>query len=147
MLFKRISRGSAETVFVVCKNVSGSTVTAGYHVVWDVGASADGVRVTQADAADLNAYAGIADSDIANNAFGLIQVYGYRSSAFIFTSLGTSAPGVTYDVINSNWGVTPTAADASSATNKAFGFMCATVVSSTTSSQYDTTAAVFVRAL
>ena len=147
MLFKRISRSSAETIFVVAKNVSGSTVTAGYHVVWDVGTSADGVRVSQADTADLNAYAGIADSDIADGEYGLIQVYGYRSSAYIYTSLGTSAAGTTYNVINGEWGVTPTAASASSAVNKAFGFMCATVVSSTTSSQYHTTAAVFVRAL
>ena len=147
MLFKRISRSSAEVVFVVCRNVSGSTVTAGYHVVWDVGASADGVRVSQADTADLNAYAGIADSDIADGDYGLIQVYGYRSSAFIYSSLGTSQAGTTYDVINGQWGVTPTAGDASSGVNKAFGFMCATVVSSTTSSQYGVTAAVFVRAL
>lgn len=146
MLFKRISRASAETVFVVAKNVSGSTATAGYHVVWDVGASADGVRVTQASTADLNAYAGIADSDIANNAYGLLQVYGYRSSAYIYSSAGSSVAGTTYTVIDSDWGVTPSAASASSGVNKAFGFMAAAVTASS-SSQFHTTAAVFVRAL
>lgn len=146
MLFKRISRSSAETVFVVAKNVSGSTATAGYHVVWDVGASADGVRVTQADTADLNAYAGIADSDIADGEYGLLQVYGYRSSAYIYSSAGSSVAGTTYDVINGEWGVTPDTSGASSGTNKAFGFMCAAVTASS-SSQYHTTAAVFVRAL
>ena len=146
MLFKRISRASAETVFVVAKNVSGSTATAGYHVVWDTGASADGVRVTQATTAALNAYAGIADSDIADSAYGLLQVYGYRSSAYIYSSAGSSVAGTTYDVINAEWGVTPTAASASSATNKAFGVMMAAVTASS-SSQFHTTAAVFVRAL
>ena len=147
MLFKRISRASAETIFCVVKNVSGSTATAGYHVVWDVAANVDGVRVTQATTGDLNAYAGIADSDIADGDFGLIQVYGYRSSAYIYTSAGTSTAGTTYNVITGEWGVTPTAATASPANLKAFGFMCATVVSSATTSQYHTTAAVFVRAL
>lgn len=146
MLFKRISRSTAETIFLVAKNVSGSTVTAGYHVVWDVGASADGVRVTQADTADLNAYAGIADSDIADDAYGLLQVYGYRSSAYIYSSAGSSVAGTTYNVINSDWGVTPDTSGASSASAKAFGFMCAAVTASA-SSQYHTTAAVFVRAL
>jgi hypothetical protein len=146
MLFKRISRASAETIFVVAKNVSGSTMTAGYHVVWDVGASADGVRVSQANTADLNAYAGIADSDIANGDYGLLQVYGYRASAYIYSSAGSSVAGTTYNVINAEWGVTPTAASASSAVAKAFGFMCAAVTASS-SSQFHTTAAVFVRAL
>lgn len=41
MIFKRMSRTSGETVFIVCKNVSGSTATAGYAVVFDTGASAD----------------------------------------------------------------------------------------------------------
>ncbi len=147
MLFKRISRASAETVFVVCKNVSGSTVTAGYHVVWDTGTSSDGVRVTQASTADLNAYAGIADSDIADGDYGLIQVYGFRSSAYLWTSAGTSPAGVTFTVIDSKWGITPSTSGASDATAKAFGFMCAVVVSSTATSAYNTTAAVFVRAL
>ena len=146
MLFKRISRASAETIFCVAKNVSGSTATAGYSVVWDTGASADGVRVTQASTADLNAYAGIADSDIANGDYGLLQVYGYRSSAYIFSSTGSSLAGSTFDVRDSEWGVMPSAAAASSGVNKGFGFMCAAVAASSSSS-YNTTAAVFVRAL
>jgi len=146
MLFKRISRASAEVAYIVAKNVSGSTMTAGYHCVFDIGASADGVRVTQASTADLNAYAGIVDSDIADSAYGLIQVYGYRSSAYIFSSTGSSVAGTTYDVRDSEWGVMPSAGAASSAVAKAFGFMCAAVAASSSSS-YNTTAAVFVRSL
>ena len=132
MLFKRISRASAEVAYIVAKNVSGSTMTAGYHCVFDVGASADGVRVTQASTADLNAYAGIVDSDIADAGYGLIQVYGYRSSAYIYSSAGSSVAGTTYTVIDSDWGVTPSAASASSGVNKAFGFMAAAVTASRT---------------
>lgn len=143
MLFKRVSRAQAETVFVVVKNVSGSTITAGYSCVFDVGASVDGVRVTQASAADLQAYAGIADSSIANNAYGLVQVYGYRSSAYIYSSTGSSVAGDNLTVVAAEWGLTPAA---TAGTSKAFGFLCAAVTASS-SSQFHTTAAVFVRAL
>ena len=67
MIFKRVGRTSAETIFVVIQNVSGSTATAGYALVFDVGASVDGVRVTQASSTDLQAFAGVADSDIYKN--------------------------------------------------------------------------------
>lgn len=143
MLFKRISRASPETVFVVAKNVSGGTLTAGYSCVWDTGASADGVRVTQATTAALQAYAGVADADIANNDYGLIQVYGYRSSIRIYSSTGSSAAGDNLITVNGQWGLLPAT---SGATAKAFGFLCAAVAGSS-SSQYLTTAAAFIRAL
>lgn len=143
MLFKRISRASPEVVFVVAKNVSGGTLTAGYACVWDTGASADGVRVTQATTAALQAFAGCADSDIANNDYGLIQVYGYRSSVRIYSSTGSSAAGDNLGTVNAQFGLLPAT---SSGTSKAFGFLCAAVAGSS-SSQYLTTAAAFIRAL
>jgi hypothetical protein len=68
MLFKRISRTDAEKIYIVVQNVSGSTVTAGYHVVFDVSTTGDGIRVTQASSFDLQAYAGCADADIVDDA-------------------------------------------------------------------------------
>jgi len=145
MIFKRVGRTSAETVFIVCQNVSGSTATAGYHVQFDVGASVDGVRVTQCKTTQLQAYAGIADSDIANNGYGLVQVYGYRASAAIYSSTGSSVAGDNLTVVTggSHWGLTPATAVG---TSKAFGFLCAAITASS-SSQFATTAKVFVRAL
>jgi len=143
MLFKRISRASPETGFVVVKNVSGSTITAGYSAVFDVSASVDGVRVTQASATDLQAFAGVADSDIANNAYGLAQVYGYRASVYVYSSTGSSAAGDNLATVADEWGLTP---GATGATAKAFGFLCAAVAGSS-SSRYHTTAAAFIRAL
>lgn len=143
MLFKRVSRSSPETVFIVVKNVSGSTMTAGYSGVFDVGASADGVRVTQASSTDLQAYAGVADSDIANNDYGLMQVYGYRSSALIWSSTGSSVAGDNLVVTAAKWGVTPAA---TAGTAKSFGFLCEAVTASS-SSAFQTTAKVFIRAL
>ena len=143
MLFKRISRASAETVFVVAKNVSGSTLTAGYSAVFDVSASVDGVRVTQASSTDLQAYAGVADSDIANGEYGLLQVYGYRSSVYIWSSTGSSAAGDNLSVVAAKWGLTPAATGGAA---KTFGFLCAAVAASTSSAYY-TSAKAFIRAL
>ncbi len=143
MLFKRISRSTAETVFVVARNVSGSTLTAGYSAVWDVGASTDGVRVTQASSTDLQAYAGVADSDIADGDYGLLQVYGYRASVYIYSSTGSSASGDELTVVADEWGVTP---QATSGDAKSFGFLCE-AVSASSSSQYHLTAKAFIRAL
>ena len=143
MLFKRVSRAQAETVFIVAKNVSGSTLTAGYTCVFDVGASVDGVRVTQASAADLNAYAGVADSSLADGAYGLVQVYGYRSSAYVKTSAGANDSGSPLKPVAGAWA---SEVFAPTATAKAFGFLCE-ALSASSSSQYLTTAKVFIRAL
>lgn len=143
MLFKRASRTSAETAFVVVQNVSGSTMTAGYSAVFDVGASVNGVRVSQADSADLQAYAGVIHADLANSAYGLCQVYGYRASAYVNSSTGSSVAGDILSPMNGGWGLTPSA---TSGTAKAFAFLCESI-SASSSSRYNLTAKVFVRAL
>lgn len=143
MLFKRVSRSAPEVIYMVVQNVSGSTFTAGYSGVFDVSASVDGVRVTQASSTDLQAFAGVADSDIANNAYGLFQVYGYRSSVYIYSSTGSSAAGDNLSPVAAEWGITPST---TAGTSKSFGFLCAAVAGSS-SSRYHTTAAAFIRAL
>ena len=145
MIFKRVSRTGAEVGYIVIQNVSGSTATAGYALVFDVGANVDGVRVTQASATDLQAFVGVADSDIANNAYGLAQVYGYRSSVRIQSSTGSSVAGDNLTVIAgaAHWGLVPAT---TLGTSKAFGFLCEAITAST-SSQFATTAKGFLRAL
>lgn len=143
MLFKRTSRTSPEVAYIVAQNVSGSTLTAGYTAVFDVSASVDGVRVTQASATDLAAFAGVADSDIANSGYGLLQVYGYRSSIYVYSSTGTSAAGDVLGTVAAEWGLTPSA---TSGTAPGFGFLCEAVAASS-SSRYHTTAKAFIRAI
>lgn len=142
MLFKRISRSNAETVFIVVKNVSGSTITAGYACVFDVGSSVDGVRVTQADAEDIAAFAGLADADISDDSYGLAQVYGYRSSGRIWYSSTARTAGNPVGCKSGTWCL-----DADNATTDAqkFGFLCADRAASNASSQIMTK--VFIRAL
>jgi hypothetical protein len=81
VLFQRINRSDAERVFMVAQAVSGGTITAGYPVVWDISASVDGVRVTQAATATLSLLVGIAVDTILNSAYGRIQVYGLQTQA------------------------------------------------------------------
>lgn len=144
MLFKRISRTEAETVFIVVQNVSGSTLTAGYGCVFDTSASVDGVRVTQASAGDTSAFAGVAHSDIANSSYGLIQVYGYRASALISYSSVSVVVGDLLGPYAGQWGLARVAGTSASA--KAFAFACEAVASSTAVA-HTTTAKVFLRAL
>ncbi len=145
MLFKRISRTSAETVFVVVKNVSGGTLTANYSCVWDT-STADGVRVTKNAAATLTLYAGVADADIANNDYGLIQVYGYRSNAYIsYSSVSIVIGDALGPYAAADWGL---ARKADGATGALLGFATAmAAVASSTAVAVYTNAAVFIRAL
>lgn len=143
MLFKKISRSSAEVVKIVVKNVSGSTMAANDAVVFDVGASTDGVRVSQADTADLSAFAGVVDADIADGEYGLVQAYGYRASVNIYNSSTVSGvSGAVLGTFNSQWGLQPAA---SATTTGGFGFLCETVASS--AGAYTTFAKAFIRAL
>jgi len=147
MLFKRISRASAETIFMVVQNVSGGTVTADHNVVFDTGASADGVRVTQAATNTVQAYAGVADADIANNAFGLIQVYGFRSRVLVDTNTTALELGLPLEPFNASFalrGAGKSGSDSDSK-HKAFAFSVAAVASSGSSSTSFQKA--FIRAL
>ena len=82
MIFQRINRTDAETVFVIVYNVAGATLTAGYACRWDI-ATADGIRVTQPTTATFSLLVGLANADIVDSAYGLVQVYGYRASGFV----------------------------------------------------------------
>lgn len=152
MLFSRINRSDAEKIFIIAQNVSGSTMTAGYAAAFDTGASADGVRVSQPTSAAVNAFAGVADEDIANNAYGRIQVYGYRSSVYVTSSAGSSATGDPLTTVASNWGLRPfyggvgVGVSSCVLNYKAFGFLMEAVAGSS-SSTYATTAKAFIRAL
>ena len=143
MLFKRVSRSSPEVIKMVVYNAHGASITAGYAVCFDTGASADGIRVTKCKTSSLSAFAGVVDSDIANGAYGLVQVYGYRASTYVSRStVGTSVTQRLLATENDSWGL-QTRGDSATATG--FGFTCEDVTSSASASY--TTAKAFIRAL
>ena len=143
MLFQRVNRSDPEKIYVVAKNGSGATMTAGYPAFWDVEmTTADGVQVTNSGTSTtLQAFAGVVDADIANGAYGLVQIYGFRSSARILSSAGSSAKGDNITAVAGN-GLGPVAGTGV----KQFGFLCSAITASS-SSQFYTTADIFIRAL
>ena len=143
MLFKRISRSDAETAFIVVKNVSGSTMTAGYHAFFDSSTLADGVGVSMARTEALNSYAGCIDAAIANNGYGLAQVYGYRAAGYVIYS-AIVATGACLMGEDSKWSLTATAV-ANTSGFKSIGFMCEGIAASTASTSKNKR--IFIRAL
>ncbi len=90
MLFQRVNRTDAEKVFVAVYNASGGAFSVGQALQWDVGTSADGIRVTTPATAGLSAFAGLAQGAIANGTYGLAQVYGYNSTASVKPDITTA---------------------------------------------------------
>ena len=76
------------------KNVNNSSITLGMGVTIKIGtgASFDGTQAVMSDsatAADLPGFVGIATQDIATNAYGLIQTFGFCASVLL-SNVGTS---------------------------------------------------------
>lgn len=92
MKFQRLNRTDAEKVFVIVQNVAGATMTAGYACVWDI-SSPDGVRVSKPATATLSLFVGLVDKDIADQAYGLVQAYGYRSAGYVINGTTAIAAG------------------------------------------------------
>jgi len=92
MFFQRINRSDPEKVFITAKNsYSTSAVTAGQAVCWDLTTDIDGVSVTKPTTALINVPAGLVEStSIAAGEYGLIQVYGINTNAYIDGSSGTA---------------------------------------------------------
>lgn len=94
MQFAQILRSDPEKVFAQIRNVSGATISAGIPVEWEVEAITDGNSVTAAKSGSLaGLFAGVSDAALVDDAYGLIQVYGYRTSAYASAASGGSAPG------------------------------------------------------
>jgi hypothetical protein len=92
MLWKQAALGQ-EVGYGVYKNVEASSLTTGYAVALAAAAASfDGNNAclagTAATGRQIN-WIGIAKSDIAPNAYGLVQQYGYCASVFI-SNTGTS---------------------------------------------------------
>ena len=91
MIFKRVNRTLAESVFVVFQANEASIAADDVVALELTAASVDGVKIAQPSTSPtgLNAVVGIADAAISNGAYGLVQVYGYRSTSRVNAS-GTS---------------------------------------------------------
>lgn len=148
MLFQRVNRTDAEKVFVVVYNASGGAFTTGQVLQWDVGTSADGIRVTTPATAGLSAFAGLASAGIANGAYGLAQVYGYTASASLAPDITTAL--VAGSILLPKNGTADLSGDAAAgwdASDGKSGFMIAMQTNTTMTTPVASAHKVFIRAL
>lgn len=94
MLFKRLNRDAGERVFQVMQANAANIAADDVVQLEFTAASVDGVKICQPTSAQLNGVVGIADAAIANGAFGLVQIYGYRSTSRVLLSGSTLPLGV-----------------------------------------------------
>ena len=142
MIFPRITRGNAERMFGIFYNVAGATITANYPGVFDI-STADGVRVSKPATATLSLFAGLANRDIADSAYGLFQVYGYRASGYLTNDTSQAiAAGDILIPVNAQWYL-----GRSAASDGKSGFVYAGESFATATTPAATTKKVFIRAL
>lgn len=94
MIFRRINRDSPEQIFIVVRANEAGVAADDVLQLELTAASVDGVYVVQPNTGELNATIGIADAAIANAAYGLAQIYGYRSTARVLQTGATLTLGV-----------------------------------------------------
>lgn len=95
MLFQQLNRSDAEKVFIICRNTSGASLAANLPVYFETDEQSDGVAVSQMVTAGNLLFAGINHSTLADDGYGLVQVYGKRTSAVVYpvVSSYSAVPG------------------------------------------------------
>lgn len=98
MLFQQLNRSDAEKVFIIGKNTSGSTVSAGAPLYFETDAVTDGNSVSAVNGIleGLGNFAGINHASLANNSYGLIQCFGFRQSAYVSAASAGCAIGIPF---------------------------------------------------
>ena len=93
MEFQRVNRTDPERIFIVVRNsYSTASLTNGQWCAWDTLTDKDGVNVTKPLLQLRAAPAGVAVETSVSGAYGLVQVWGYKSDCRCLggTGLGTS---------------------------------------------------------
>lgn len=94
MLVQGINRTDADKVFVSIRNVSGASISSHIPVELDVVVATDGNAVTATKSGSLSGlFLGVNDSTLADSDYGLAQVYGFRTSAYVSRACAGDTPG------------------------------------------------------
>ncbi len=148
MIFQRVNRTDPERIFIVV--LSNETCAADDCLIWETAsASIDGVKVRITDTGLLYGFVGLADAAITSGNYGLVQVYGYRSTSRVFQTNTSQDTGVALVPVA---GQVRLASVATSTTSSAdvtqqpvFAMLGETIASSSASATIS--AKVFIRAL
>lgn len=149
MLWKRVNQSLPEQAFIVVENNEGAAFVKDQTVQWDLTSDVDGVKARDMDTGNLHSFIGIVDAAFADGEFGLVQVFGYRSTSIVFqtgTSQDTGAlltPVAAADYLSSV--ASTTASNAAVTFQPAYAVLGETIASSSASATIS--AKVFLRAL
>lgn len=92
--FQTVNRADATKEFVPIYNITGAALSAGATVELDVVTSTDGVAVTATKSAGkAGLFLGVADTAIADSAYGRAQIYGIRSDVWVSRASAGDTPG------------------------------------------------------
>jgi hypothetical protein len=105
MLFQQLNRTDAEKVFGIFQNKQGETVKAGAALCLDLSTDVNGVRVKKPATPELRTFVGMADSDILDDAYGLVQIYGYRAAGMVLLTNSDVTAGHLFAPVNNDYGV------------------------------------------
>lgn len=88
MQIQQVNRTDAEKIFLIIKNVEANSITTGMGaaLIHTGVASIDGVQAVKVTAALAKGFVGYAVQDIASNAYGLVQCWGYCNSVQLSNS-------------------------------------------------------------
>lgn len=139
MIFQRLNRTDPERVFVVMQ--ANEAISSDDCVILETNSdSIDGVKVRAPDTGLQHAFVGVADAAISSGSYGLIQVYGYRSTNRVFQTNTSQDTGVV---------LSPTAAavylSSFASSNIPYGVLLETIASSSVSATISAKA--FIRAM
>ena len=93
-LMKSLNRDEPERIFIAVQNNEGEQMDKDATCQLDLTTDIDGVKVRDVDSAEQYAFLGIVDANIADGDFGLIQIYGYRSSSNVVRTDTALAAGM-----------------------------------------------------
>lgn len=150
MIFQRLNRTDPERVFVVMRNNEGATAAKDDACQLELAsASIDGTRVRQPDTGNLYAFIGVTDASTADGAYGLVQVYGYRSTSKVFQTNTSQDTGVALTPVAAvaylNSVATSTTSSANVTQQPIFAALGESIASSSASATIS--AKIFIRAL
>jgi len=142
MIFKKMSRDTAENVFSVFYNASGAAMAAGSAASLETG-TFNGVRMSAPASATLSLYLGQCAQSIANSDYGLVQVYGYCPTALVTNSTNQAiAAGDILVPVNA-----ATYLNRSAVSDGKTGFVIAGAAVATATTPAAAAASVFIRAM
>lgn len=91
MEFQKINRTDGDKIYIVCRNISAATASAGVPLFFDDVEVSDGNAVSGCRTSHYWLFAGINKADLADDSYGLVQVYGVGSAYCVLASTASAA--------------------------------------------------------